>query len=139
MTDTNSSSRAKSRDLAHTAAVILAAGRGTRIGDHLPKVLYPIAGKPMIAYILKTLSQIPVQDVYVVTGFRNEDVKASVGRKAHIVHQAEQLGTAHAVKLALRELPVDIDTVFVCNGDDSAFYRPETIFKFITEHQKNRA
>jgi bifunctional UDP-N-acetylglucosamine pyrophosphorylase/glucosamine-1-phosphate N-acetyltransferase len=103
----------------NVAAVVLAAGKGTRIGQHLPKVLYPIAGKPMIYYTLETLSKIPTKEFYVVIGFRAEDVKASIGRNTHFVYQEKQLGTAHAVKLALNELSPDIEHVLVVNGDDS--------------------
>lgn len=121
------------------AVVVLAAGKGTRIGSHLPKVLYPIAGKPMISYVLKTIAQLPITDVFVVTGYRAEDVKASVGRQAHLVYQAEQLGTGHAVHCSLNELPADIHTILVLNGDDSAFYQVKTLRNFLQSHLDTHA
>lgn len=121
------------------AVVVLAAGKGTRIGSHLPKVLYPIAGKPMISYVLKTITQLPIADIFVVTGYRAEDVKASVGRQAHLVYQAEQLGTGHAVHCSLNELPADIHTILVLNGDDSAFYQVKTLRNFIQSHLNTHA
>lgn len=121
------------------AVVVLAAGKGTRIGSHLPKVLYPIAGKPMISYVLKTIAQLPIADVFVVTGYRAEDVKASVGRQAHLVYQAQQLGTGHAVHCSLNELPADIHTILVLNGDDSAFYQVKTLRNFLQSHLDTHA
>jgi len=125
--------------LIHTAAIILAAGKGTRIGSHLPKVLYPLAGRPMVSYILDTLSSIGIEDTYVVTGFRSEDVQASINRRAFFVHQPIPLGTGHAVSCALNEIPPDIDTVIVVNGDDSSFYTGDTINKIIASHKSSNS
>lgn len=125
--------------LNHTAAIILAAGKGTRIGTHLPKVLYPIAGKPMIAYILQTLKEFGIKDIFVVTGYRAEDVQASIGDDAQFVYQAEQLGTGHALKCALHEIHAYIDTVLVMNGDDSAFYEKKTIEHLLTSHVDSKS
>lgn len=124
---------------AHTAAVILAAGKGTRIGSHLPKVLYPLAGRPMVSYILDTLASVKLKDIYVVTGYRSEDVQASINRKAYFVYQPDPLGTGHAVSCAMAEIPPDIDTILVLNGDDSSFYTKETIEKVLAEHKKNNS
>lgn len=123
-------------NLTHTAAVILAAGKGTRIGSHLPKVLYPLAGRPMVRYILDTFSSVGIKDIYVVTGFRSEDVQASISRRAFFVHQPNPLGTGHAVSCALNEIPPDVDTVIVVNGDDSSFYSTDTINNTLIEHNK---
>lgn len=125
-------------DFSHTAAIILAAGRGTRIGSPLPKVLCPIAGKPMISYIIRTLKELGIKDVYVVTGYRSADVQASVGSNARFVYQSEQLGTGHAFHAALREIPVYIDTVLVVNGDDSAFYERKTLSHLLDSHSHSK-
>lgn len=125
--------------VASTAAIILAAGKGTRIGPHLPKVLYSLAGKPMISYILNTLSDIGLKDIYVVTGYRSEDVQASINRRASFVYQANPLGTGHAVDCALKEIPPDTDTVIVVNGDDSSFYSKKTIEGIISSHHDSNS
>ncbi|MFH1244337.1 MAG: sugar phosphate nucleotidyltransferase [bacterium] len=121
------------------SAVILAAGEGKRIGPHLPKVLYPLAGKPMISYILNTIKEVGIEDIYVVTGYRSEDVQASINRRAYFVYQPSPLGTGHAVHCALKEIPPDINTIMLVNGDDSSFYSPQTIAKVITSHQSSSA
>lgn len=113
------------------AAVILAAGKGKRIGPHLPKALYPIAGKPMLHYALELLKRVPINDLTVVVGFRASEVKATIGEKAKFVLQPDQLGTAHALSAALEALSPNVKTVLVINGDDSAFYEPSTIREFI--------
>jgi len=122
-------------NLSHTAAIILAAGKGKRIGSHLPKVLYPLAGRPMVSYVLDTLISIGLKDIFVVTGFRSEDVQASINRRAYFVYQPTPLGTGHAVSCALKEIPPDIDTIIVANGDDSSFYTPQTFEKIIATHK----
>lgn len=122
------------QSLAATAAVILAAGKGKRLGGTTSKVLRPLLGRPMISYIIETLEHIPVTDIYVVTGHQAEDVQGALGRKVKYVNQREQLGTAHAVQTALTELPVDIETVIVLNGDDSAFYDLQTIRRLLASH-----
>jgi len=118
----------------HTAAVILAAGKGTRIGGTTSKVLRPLLGRPMIAYTVETLKQVPTKDIYVVTGHRAEDVQGALGREVEYVYQKEQLGTAHAVSCAIAQLPVDVETIIVLNGDDSAFYDLQTIRRLLDSH-----
>ena len=126
-------------NLSHTAAIILAAGKGKRIGSHLPKVLYPLAGRPMVSYVLDTLISIGLKDIFVVTGFRSEDVQASINRRAYFVYQPTPLGTGHAVSCALKEIPPDIDTIIVTNGDDSSFYTPQTFEKIIASHKASNS
>ena len=99
--------------LDNTAAIILAAGRGTRLAGTTSKVLRPLLGKPMISYIISTLKHVPIQDIYVVTGHMAEDVQGALGRGVNYATQQEQLGTAHAVKAALEELPINIETAIV--------------------------
>jgi NDP-sugar pyrophosphorylase family protein len=124
----------------NTAAIVLAAGKGTRIGQHLPKALYPIVGKPMLYYCLDLVKKIPVQNVYVVVGYKATDVKGSIrNEKINYVYQEEQLGTAHAVELALDKLPEDVREVIVFNGDDSAFFEVSTIRQFIKSHRDSLA
>jgi NDP-sugar pyrophosphorylase family protein len=122
-----------------TAAVVLAAGKGTRIGQHLPKALYPIVGKPMLYYCLDLIKRIPVYKTYVVVGYKATDVKASIRNEENInyVYQKEQLGTAHAASLAVEKLPASINKVIIFNGDDSAFFEISTIREFLKNHNNS--
>jgi bifunctional UDP-N-acetylglucosamine pyrophosphorylase/glucosamine-1-phosphate N-acetyltransferase len=83
------------------AAIILAAGQGTRMKSDTHKVLHPIAGKPMLHHLLDTVAGLGAERIVVVAGARREQVEKSVeGRGASIAVQAEQLGTGHAVSQA---------------------------------------
>jgi len=86
----------KSSDSRNTAAIVLAAGLGTRMKSDLPKVLHPLAGRPMIQNLLAGLAEIGVDDVVVVVGKGAEAVEAAV-RPHPCALQADQLGTGHAV------------------------------------------
>jgi len=85
-------------DTGNISALVLAGGKGTRIGQSLPKVLNPIVGKPMIYYILDTIRKIPIHHILVVVGFRDLDVRGSIRNEdIDYVYQEEQLGTGHAL------------------------------------------
>ena len=122
------------------AAVVLAAGKGTRIGQRLPKVIYPIVGKPMLYYCLELTKKIPIEDVFVVVGYKSTDVEASIrSEKVCYVEQKEQLGTGHAAQTAIRAFPKGINEVIVFNGDDSAFFEVGTIRDYLESHHKSNA
>lgn len=126
-------------DLRSTAVIILAAGRGTRMGGTSSKVLRPILGRSMINYTVRNLRQSGLTNFYVVTGHNYEDVQTVLGEHINFVHQHEQLGTAHAVRCALYEIPMSIKTVMVVNGDDSAFYDPNIITRILATHFSSHA
>src|ERR1700694_73972 len=79
-------------------AIVLAAGKGTRMKSELPKVLIEVCGRPMIHYVLDALEQSGVGDVVVVVGFRADDVRRELDSRAKLrfVEQTQQLGTGHA-------------------------------------------
>jgi bifunctional UDP-N-acetylglucosamine pyrophosphorylase/glucosamine-1-phosphate N-acetyltransferase len=81
------------------AIVVLAAGQGTRMRSDRPKVLHPLAGRPMIRHILETLEQLAPERLVVVIGEEMATVSAVVAPHPTVV-QAERLGTAHAVMAA---------------------------------------
>ncbi len=116
-------------------AVVLAAGSGTRLNGGVPsekpKVLYEIAGRPMVAYTLGLLKKLQIEDVVMVVGYKAELVKEVFVGQAEFAVQAERFGTAHAAKIGIERLGKDISSVLVIQGDDSAFYRPETIAKLL--------
>jgi len=83
------------------AAIILAAGQGTRMQSDTHKVLHPIASKPMLHHLLDTVAGLGAERTVVVVGARREQIEASVaGRDVAIAVQAEQRGTGHAVQQA---------------------------------------
>ncbi|NVK30286.1 MAG: bifunctional UDP-N-acetylglucosamine diphosphorylase/glucosamine-1-phosphate N-acetyltransferase GlmU [Gammaproteobacteria bacterium] len=84
------------------SALILAAGKGTRMKSNLPKVIHPIGGKPMLQHVVDAARAAGAAEIVVVIGHGGETVKSSVKSVDHWVEQAEQLGTGHAVKLGLR-------------------------------------
>lgn len=86
--------------------IIMAAGKGTRMKSSKPKVLQPLAGKPLLQHVLTTAKKINSQKNIVIYGFEGEQVKnAFANEKIDWVEQAEQLGTGHAVQMALPVLP----------------------------------
>jgi len=99
------------------AAVVLAAGQGTRMKSSLPKVLHPIAGRPMLDYVLDAVAPLLAGKPVVVVGHGAELVRGHVGDAAVFVLQEEQLGTGHAVLQAREALQHRAERVLVLNGD----------------------
>jgi UDP-N-acetylglucosamine diphosphorylase/glucosamine-1-phosphate N-acetyltransferase len=102
------------------AAVILAAGKGTRMGSDLAKVLHPLAGRPLIAHVLSTCAQLGLGRSVVVVGYQRERVEQAVQPwGAHCALQDRQLGTGHAVLCAETEVGLGhgTDCVLVLCGD----------------------
>ena len=94
------------------SVIILAAGKGTRMQSAKPKVLQTLAGKSLLGHVLDTCHQLTVDDTIIVHGFGGEQVQDHIDQQyAHLpitwVAQTEQLGTGHAVKVTLSELPKD--------------------------------
>lgn len=97
--------------------VILAAGRGTRMHSDKPKVLHGLAGRPLLAHVLDTATQLGPQKICVVYGHGGEAVPEAMSQyRARFVLQEPQLGTGHAVQQALPELP-DGSLTLILYGD----------------------
>ncbi|UOO81923.1 bifunctional UDP-N-acetylglucosamine diphosphorylase/glucosamine-1-phosphate N-acetyltransferase GlmU [Uruburuella testudinis] len=96
--------------------VILAAGKGTRMYSKLPKVLHEIGGETMVARVIDTAQSLNPQHTIVVIGHGKDQVLERVQRDVVWVEQTEQLGTGHAVKTALPQLPSEGRTL-VLYGD----------------------
>jgi bifunctional UDP-N-acetylglucosamine pyrophosphorylase / glucosamine-1-phosphate N-acetyltransferase len=97
--------------------VILAAGQGKRMLSDLPKVLQPLANKPLLDHVLAAANRMQADAIYVVYGHGGERVKAEFADASlQWVYQAEQLGTGHAVMQAMPSIPDD-HTVLVLFGD----------------------
>src|SRR5574341_74156 len=99
------------------AAIVLAAGQGTRMKSDLPKVLHPLCGKPMLWHVLEALKQASTEKSVVVVGYGAEQVKAVVGDSAQCVVQESQLGTAHAALQAESLLKGKADYVIITYAD----------------------
>ncbi len=96
--------------------VILAAGKGTRMYSKLPKVLHRIGGQPMVERVIDTAQKLNPASISVVIGHGKDQVLEIVKRPVNWVEQTEQLGTGHAVKVALPHLPAEGKTL-VLYGD----------------------
>jgi bifunctional UDP-N-acetylglucosamine pyrophosphorylase/glucosamine-1-phosphate N-acetyltransferase len=97
-------------------AVVLAAGKGTRMKSRLPKAAHAVCGKPMARYPVDAARELGAERVVVVVGHEAEAVRTAVGDDVEYVLQAEQRGTGHAVMQSERSLREASD-VLVLNGD----------------------
>ncbi len=99
-----------------TRIVVLAAGKGTRMKSRMPKVLHPLAGKPLLAHVLDTAATLKPLSVNVVIGHEADMVKKTIKHDVVWAMQTEQLGTGHAVQQGLEGIDDD-DTVLITYGD----------------------
>src|SRR5580704_14863147 len=99
------------------SVVILAAGQGKRMNSDLPKVLQPLAGRPLLQHVIDTATDLRPTNIYVVYGHGGVQVQSAFAHE-HIewILQADQLGTGHAVMQAMCVIPDD-HTVLVLYGD----------------------
>ena len=98
-------------------AVILAAGKGTRMKSNKYKVLHKVAGKSMVEHVLTNVKNAGVNQIVTIVGHGAEDVKETLGNQSLYSYQEEQLGTAHAVKMANEHLKEVEGTTLVVCGD----------------------
>ncbi|MFA5991411.1 MAG: NTP transferase domain-containing protein [Candidatus Doudnabacteria bacterium] len=117
--------------------VILAAGKGTRMGGNVPKVLVMLKNKPLILYTLEEIEKInQLAKPVVVVGYGAEKVKTILGDGYLYALQEQQLGTAHALLSAKRK--VKADNIVVLYGD-MPFIKAESLKQLIVAHFKNRS
>jgi bifunctional UDP-N-acetylglucosamine pyrophosphorylase / glucosamine-1-phosphate N-acetyltransferase len=104
--------------MTETTAVVLAAGKGTRMKSELPKVLFPVLGRAMIHWVLDALQAAGVRNTIVVVGYRAELVRSELsGRNVDFAIQTEQLGTGHAVQMCKAQLEKGDSPVLIVAGD----------------------
>ena len=118
-------------------AVLLAAGQGTRMKSSLPKVLHPVAGKPMIWHALQAIQNSTTEKPVVVVGHGAEKVTEYLGDSAQTVLQEPQVGTGHAVMQAETLLRGKTDLVVVCYAD-MPLLRGETLQKLVETQKQNK-
>ncbi|GAA1235478.1 bifunctional UDP-N-acetylglucosamine diphosphorylase/glucosamine-1-phosphate N-acetyltransferase GlmU [Prauserella halophila] len=125
------------------STVVLAAGEGTRMRSDLPKVLHPIAGRPLVEHAVRAAAGLGPDELVVVIGHGRDAVGShlgavadAVGRTVKTAVQEEQRGTGHAVRCALEALPSgNTGTVLVTYGDVPLLDTP-TLTEFLTAHER---
>ena len=119
-------------------AVVLAAGKGTRMKSELPKVLFPVLGRAMIHWVLDALNGAGIQKSIVVVGYRGDDVRSELAGRRGVTFavQAQQLGTGHAVEMCREQLTMHSGPVLVVAGD-SPLIQSSSIRKLVQEFREN--
>jgi bifunctional UDP-N-acetylglucosamine pyrophosphorylase/glucosamine-1-phosphate N-acetyltransferase len=121
------------------AALVLAAGQGTRMKSDLAKVLHPMAGQPLLAYVLQTLDRLGVGRTLVVIGHQRERVRAAFpDSEIEWVVQEPQRGTGHAVQMAGPALEDFRGTLLVVCGD-TPLLRASTLDGLLAGHAASGA
>jgi bifunctional UDP-N-acetylglucosamine pyrophosphorylase/glucosamine-1-phosphate N-acetyltransferase len=119
-------------------AIVLAAGKGTRMKTELPKCAYPLIKKPMIAYIVENLKlSNQIDDIFVVVGHKKDVIKDILNSSVRYVEQTEQLGTGHAVKMVEPAIPDKNSHVIILPGD-MPLVDSDLIERAFKEHQTRR-
>lgn len=100
-----------------TTVIILAAGKGTRMRSSLPKVLQPLAGRPLLGHVIETAKKLNADNIITIYGHGGDLVQTAFAQQdIKWVEQAEQLGTGHAVQMTLPVLPHD-GVSLILSGD----------------------
>ncbi|MFD1439131.1 bifunctional UDP-N-acetylglucosamine diphosphorylase/glucosamine-1-phosphate N-acetyltransferase GlmU [Acinetobacter sp. ANC 4282] len=100
-----------------TSVIILAAGKGTRMRSNLPKVLQPLAGRPLLGHVIETAKKLNAANIITIYGHGGDKVQQAFAQEnVQWVEQAEQLGTGHAVKVTLPVLPTE-GVSLILSGD----------------------
>ncbi|MGF7184167.1 bifunctional UDP-N-acetylglucosamine pyrophosphorylase/glucosamine-1-phosphate N-acetyltransferase [Desulfitispora alkaliphila] len=118
------------------SAVILAAGKGTRMNSKLAKVLHKLNGKTMVQYVIDACSGAGVEQVVLVVGHQRDAVKSELGESVDYAVQEQQLGTGHAVMEAAPQLKSSNGTVLVLCGD-TPLLTEASLSKLIKSHQES--
>ncbi|MGH3903371.1 MAG: bifunctional UDP-N-acetylglucosamine diphosphorylase/glucosamine-1-phosphate N-acetyltransferase GlmU [Pseudonocardiaceae bacterium] len=126
-----------------TAAIVLAAGEGTRMHSAIPKVLHPMAGRPLVEHAVRAAAGLGPEHLVVVIGHGREAVDAhlrtvasALARKVDAAVQAEQHGTGHAVSCGLDVLPAGLSGTVLVSYGDVPLLDTDTLTGLITEHHR---
>lgn len=119
-------------------AVVLAAGKGTRMKSKLHKVLHPVLGKSMVSHVVSTLESMKMNQIVTVVGYEAESVKNELKDRVAYALQEEQLGTGHAVQMTAPLLQSLDGTTLVTYGDVPLLTQ-ETIENLFRLHEENHA
>lgn len=120
-------------------AIVLAAGKGTRMKSDLPKVLSQALGRPLVEYVLDALERAGVARTLVVVGYRGDTVRQVLAdrRRVEFVDQTQQLGTGHAV-MVCRELFSQHDGPVLVVTGDSPLIQQASIEQLLAEYRQSR-
>jgi bifunctional UDP-N-acetylglucosamine pyrophosphorylase/glucosamine-1-phosphate N-acetyltransferase/UDP-N-acetylglucosamine pyrophosphorylase len=120
-------------------AIVLAAGKGTRMKSDLPKVLCTALGRPLVEYVLDALRESGAKRMIVVVGYRAEDVKFALAGRGDVefVVQEKQLGTGHAV-MECRDRLADYDGPVIVVAGDSPMLQSSSLRILIDEFRTSR-
>jgi bifunctional N-acetylglucosamine-1-phosphate-uridyltransferase/glucosamine-1-phosphate-acetyltransferase GlmU-like protein len=119
-------------------AIILAAGKGTRMQSELPKPVVPLEGKPIVQYIIDSFEKANVHDIALIVGYKSEVVKSKLGNDYLFIEQKEQKGTAHALMQAKDKIKWKGKDIFVFVGD-SPLITSDTISELLAYHHLTNA
>ena len=115
-------------------AVVLAAGKGTRMKSNMAKVLHTLCGVPMVNYVIEAIKPLSPERLLVVVGHQAELVEAVLPEDAGSVLQKEQLGTGDAVRVALRALEEEDEGVLLVVNGDGPLISERTLAELVERH-----
>lgn len=121
-----------------TAAILLAAGDGTRMLSRIPKVVHPLYGKPLILHVLDAIREVGVRRVIAVVGYRSDMVREHLGAGVETVVQRALKGTAHAVQQAMPRLRGFSGNILILYGD-TPLLTPQTVQGLLETHHREQA
>ncbi len=121
------------------AAIILAAGKGTRMKSDMAKVLHVLAGKPLIHHVVKVACEVVGERVFVVLGHQADRVRDAVAGnfRVRFSEQRDQLGTGHAAACAMDDLDPDVTDVLILCGD-VPLLKAATLRELIAYHNRQK-
>lgn len=120
-------------------AIVLAAGKGTRMKSELPKVLVPVCGRPMVRYVVDALREAGISQTVVVVGYRAELVQEEFAddKNVSFAEQTEQLGTGHAVMMCREQLAAaDPDAPVIIVTGDSPMLQVSSLKALLAEYNQ---
>ncbi|MCK9536618.1 MAG: NTP transferase domain-containing protein [Bacilli bacterium] len=119
-------------------AIILAAGKGTRMNSDAPKCAHIIIDKPMVEYVYDSVSGAGIKDIITIVGYKKEVIERILAGKCKFAVQEQQLGTAHAVLMAEKYLKDKEGLTLIAIGD-MPFISKDTYAGLIGNHMQNKA
>ncbi len=119
-------------------AIILAAGKGTRMRSKLYKVLHKVCGKTMVEHVVGQLEKADIENIITIVGFGAEKVEEVVGNRTKFALQNEQLGTGHAVMQA-KDLLANEDGETIVVSGDTPLFTADTFKKLFEYHEQRHA
>lgn len=119
-------------------AIILAAGKGTRMRSKLYKVLHQVCGKTMVEHVVSQLEKTDIDNIITIVGFGAEAVKEALGNRTQFALQNQQLGTGHAVMQA-QDILGDVDGETIVVSGDTPLFTADTFNKLFEYHEQHHA